>query len=649
MQPNPKKVKPNNNQDYASIYEENFVKTNNPAQLGQQAFARQLSNGVRNKLNPGQTGQGTFISSGDPTFVDPGSSVRAGSGGSSGGTINPNRGTTIVDPVTYNQSPSANGSGTMGVGAGGGVQIDKFGGFTLGQNETPARLTPTTGPITMTPGNNGYGLFDGRVDVGKFGDPYEGRVLPQIGEDGTLMRQSELGYTAASGGASPVPSLNDILASEEERGYGMDGNNVQTSEGGDGGGGGGDGSGSTGGEGGGNVFNDNVSAEEVRLTELLDQEEAFINQQYAQQYNQMLAMAENRAAREGTMPFTGGIARQIEDYMSAGEIQQMTQLAMMRDQALTEIRLNRDNIRNQALQNTMNNLQLETAALDQQFQYKQGFAAYVINGDMTIDEAQAYADQYGLGNITDTITNAVTQQILAGAMTTDMATQELEALGIDTAFLDDIKGAGEITFTDFSTSVEAGELESSINSILDSSEMNIFDWGGLAAMTAAGAAAGTIVPGLGNAVGAILGGIAGLVVGINARDISPADFTKAATPLFNSTFMTSEGTSFLSGEHDSISVSKPAGQANTYGGLGQTHIINIDGETYELQGSDLVVLAAALKKKGYSTTDPKYKAIFDAAKSAYDSYQSFGSFGAALDTVFGNRYFVINKLYEAAF
>lgn len=647
MQPNPKKVKPNNNQDYASIYEENFVKTNNPAQLGQQAFARQLSNGVRNKLNPGQTGQGTFISSGDPTFVDPGSSVRAGSGGSSGGTINPNRGTTIVDPVTYNQSPSANGSGTMGVGAGGGVEIDRFGGFTLGENQSPARLTPTTGPITMTPGNNGYGLFDGRVDVEKFGDPYEGRVLPQIGEDGTLMRQSELGYTAASGGASPVPSLSDILASEEERGYGMDGDKVQTSEGGDGEGEGGDGS--TGGGGGVEVFNNNVSTEEARLTELLDQEEAFINQQYAQQYNQMLAMAENRAAREGTMPFTGGIARQIEDYMSAGEIQQMTQLAMMRDQALTEIRLNRDNVRNQALQNTMNNLQLETAALDQKFQYTQGFAAYVINGDMTLEQAQTYADQYGLGNITDTITNAVKQQILAGAMSTEMAAEELAALGIDTAFLDDIKGAGEFTFTDFSTSAEAGELEGAISAVLTeaggASFGQILAGAGIGAVT--GAAAGAILPVGGPIVGAIVGAIAG---GINAAnvDLNPGDLGQITSTLFKRELLLEQGESIISGDIDTMTFVRPAGQSNTYGQMANQFQVTVNGELYTMDGADIMVLAAALKQKGYSTSDARYKALFETANQVKQSSNTV-NFSRVLDAALGQRYSTIIKFYNQVF
>lgn len=647
MQPNPKKVKPNNNQDYASIYEENFVKTNNPAQLGQQAFARQLSNGVRNKLNPGQTGQGTFISSGEPTFVDPGSSVRAGSGGSAGGTINPNRGTTIQDPVTYNQSPSANGSGTLGVGAGGGAAIDRFQGYGVAEDQTAGMLNAATGPITMTPGNNGYGLFDGRVDVEKM-DPYAGRVLPQLGEDGTLMRQSELGYTAASGGKSPVPTLDDILATEEERGYGMDGNNVydpnKTSEGGgDSGDGGGDGV--TGVE----NFNQNVTTEVDRLNALLDEEEAFINQQYAQQYNQMVAMAENRAAREGTMPFTGGIARQIEDYMSAGEIQQMSQLARMRDQALTEIRLNRDNVRNQALTNVMNNLQLETAALDQKFQYKQGFASYVINGDMTLAEAQAYADQFGLGNITETITNAVSQQILAGAMSKEMAATELEALGIDTAFLDDIKGAGELQFSDFSTSEEAGELEGAISDVL--TEAGGASFGqiitGVLAGAGTGALAGAILPVGGPIVGAIVGAIAG---GINAAnvDLNANDLTQITSTLFQRQVILEQGESIISGELDSMTFVRPAGQDNTYGQLSNQFQVTVNGETYTMDGADIMVLAAALKQKGYSTTDARYKALFETAAQVKQS-SNVVNFSRVLDAALGQRYSTIIKFYNQVF
>ena len=50
MQPNPKKVRRNEDKDYAEIYQENFLAQNDPAPLGQAAYNRQLSAGIRKRI-----------------------------------------------------------------------------------------------------------------------------------------------------------------------------------------------------------------------------------------------------------------------------------------------------------------------------------------------------------------------------------------------------------------------------------------------------------------------------------------------------------------------------------------------------------------------------------------------------------------------
>ena len=46
----PQRVKKNDEKDYADIYQENFIAQNDPSKLGQQAFNRQLGQGVKKRL-----------------------------------------------------------------------------------------------------------------------------------------------------------------------------------------------------------------------------------------------------------------------------------------------------------------------------------------------------------------------------------------------------------------------------------------------------------------------------------------------------------------------------------------------------------------------------------------------------------------------
>ena len=535
----PKQITNNEQKDYDSIYQENFVKRNDPATIGTKAMNRQLGNGIKNTLGGG--GNDTLIS---------------------------------TPLITTN--------------------------------------TPTDAPITA---------------------------------DGTLMRESELGYTAASGGA--MPGLSDMEKDKYAAyatGYGRSGDASGAYDSVEGG----DGSGVQGGGGNGSNYNQAVLDEEARLNTLLDEEAAAINQQYSQQYNQMLTQAEQRLARGGASPFTGGIAGQVEDYMSAAEIQAMSQLAMNRDAKLKDIELKRGDVSVQALKNQFENLNLEMATVAQRFQYTQDLASYVIGGQLTIADAQAMSEQYGLENVQDTIVNAVQAQINSGLMPYDAALEELEKLGIDSSGITEPKVPE--TYPSFSLSETATNFESSLSDALDAVGGQGVDnpIAKVIGTTVAAAGTGAMVGGL---PGFIIGGIAGLIGGIasnNAQNVSADDLSQVANPILTNNFMVENGQAFIDGTFGELTVTKPAGSSVDGDGLyNDSFAFQLDGGTvYTYTGADVMTLAVVLSQMGKSA-DPKYAQIFETAERVYNSEDTFGFMG--ISDLMGGKFQTVRELYKNKF
>lgn len=397
-------------------------------------------------------------------------------------------------------------------------------------------------------------------------------------------------------------------------------------------------------------YDNGITREEQRLNQQLDAEENAVLQEFNQKYNQFIQLAINRGAVRGDLEsqgFTGGIGQQVQDFLSTQEMQMFNQLISEKDQALEAIRLERNNIPNAAKANYLQNLELENASLQAQTAFSQMISQKVLDGSMSLQEANSLAQEYGLQDVQSVFQSAIEAQIAAGTMNEGMAKAELERLGLDTSFLDEIGGGVE--FTDFATSDEARELEETINSLIPSGS-----WETIAGGAVAGAGTGALM-GLAGGIfapvtvpaGVIIGGIVGGLAGANV-DLNKNDIGKITTGLFNSKIMLEQGQTILNGNYESMTIERPAGQSNTFGQLANKFQVTIDGQTYEMEGADIMVLAAALKKKNYSQTDPRYKAIFDTAKEAKES-AGVVNFGRVADAVAGQKYSTVIKFYNQAF
>lgn len=696
MQPTPKKIKPTTNQDYASIYEDNFIKTNNPAQLGQQAFTRQLSQGINNKLNPTQTGfagiqcqEGYYFDSTKGACVPYSNEIMAYNNEvitneTRGGQTRPGFFEKVGDAVrnAFNNSESTYYSGltnltpeqeqavqqtrtdAANVGAfvkdpqkaistgitdtmfeilGGkeevvkdltdaampalqeadqyisgdknfledvvGVEIPDFlknknpttvfddyenafsedTGPSLPETptETPTTTTTTTGAGAQTrtgkPGATGQDEL-GLADDVQTGDQ-TGEVLPTVNQ------------------TPPTPGAEEVGSGTVDDAKTRVSNSVQT----------------------------RVDDLTNNLNQRINQAEQF----YAREYDRILNQIAMRARQSQVGGFTGGIQEQINQFASAAEIQQLNALAVERNNTIQSLEAERANIPMQAQQYANELLTAELQNENIRTQALSTLYTDVLNGVRTIEEAQAFADQYGLGNIQelmDRVQTVQAEQILASNPNVnekgEIVPHTIESLralyeqyGITKtdAELQEIldgMGKGVIDFT----SLEEREalIATELSEVLDTTNKDGATTGLISGLITAGIAAMTI-PGPGWIVGLISIG-AGLIVGsvVNNEIPDQEDVNKILSDFGNTSLFTGTDeadvpfvNTILSGEGE-ITLKDPSAMQNEapsgYGFLNDTYTMNFMGTDHKMKGHQIMTLAVILNNKGVLDNYPALKA-----------------------------------------
>jgi len=735
----PKRVK-REERDYADIYQENFVRNNDPAALGQAAFTRQLSSGIQRNMGQERLAANTAM----PPVV-PGLSGAGGQAQATGmqrAIIEQDaliakerredelrRGVSATQRAGY--SPVDTAQMAMDRRAGAMARAEQGDGIGLGGMPTlessqfdVQRREAFTNPVQRGPGRFGVderlgslaGTYTGAISPtqsgytqadpvprqraaqarAEQGDYLAGNTMPSIekatnaeedaiiaerraaearrkaaearaaqgemilpgntlpsleqmtGDAYTAPTPGEVDYTGAGlqpdyTGAGLQPDAlqrareeeKQVIAEEEERdrlrteggdttpepveGDGQtdnDGNQITLS-------------------GASASYDAGIRDEETRLNEQLDAEVEAVLQNYNQRYNQFMQLAINRGAVRGNLEqqgFTGGIGQQIQDYLSTQEMVALDALMRERDQALQAIELERGNIPDIAKTNYIQSLQLESATSEARLAFSQQLSQRVLDGSMSLAEANGLAQEYGLQDVQSVFQTAIEAQIAAGTMDKAGAIAELERLGLDTSFLDEQK-----TYENWQMSNEATQLENRMMAVLNNIPDS--DWGEKVGTVMAGVAAGSIFPG----PGWIIGGIAGLYAAFE-QDVNKADMSKVSSSLMASDLMMNEGPEIWNGDFSSLEITKPAGQA-TSNAAQQEYLITVDGTQYSMEGADIMALAVALKAGSYSKT--QYKALFNTAKTIFNNMPADP--GGAFDSVTGGRYSTIKKIYDKTF
>ena len=129
-----------------------------------------------------------------------------------------------------------------------------------------------------------------------------------------------------------------------------------------------------------------------------------------------------------------------------------------------------------------------------------------------------------------------------------------------------------------------------------------------------------------------------------ANRIDNLDASAVTGNLMQTDLMQSEGSDLWKGNISSLDVLEPAGQSGN--SMNKTYRVTVDGATYNLEGADVMALAASLKANNYS--DEKYGKLFQMAttirKEAGDMF-SQGLF----DELLVQRYSTIRKMYDSVF
>jgi len=390
-----------------------------------------------------------------------------------------------------------------------------------------------------------------------------------------------------------------------------------------------------------------VGREEQKINETLDAESNFIQQQFNAQYNQFLQMATSRAEARGSLAaqgFTGGIGQQIQDFLSAAEMQQLNQLMMQRDTALQDIELQRGNAKMQAMQNYLAQLDLQNTTLQAQTQFGQTLAQMVLGGNLSLEEAEAVAAEQGLDSVQSIFESAIQAQIDAGTMDKATAVAELEKLGLSGDFLD-VKDV----IDGFEYSEEGKKMAEELETLFadpDDAEEGVALGANIGAFTAVGAGIGSFFPPFGTVIGGVIGFIAGSISGVsNAQDMAIAqeDIGDLVSNFGESAFAEQYGADAINGEFESIDIKAPAG-ASTYGAKFQVSLDN--GGYKEMTGEQLVTLALVLKQQNFE--GEKYNQIYEQAKKVYEAGRG-NTFQATISNIGADRQYNLKTLYESVF
>ena len=382
-----------------------------------------------------------------------------------------------------------------------------------------------------------------------------------------------------------------------------------------------------------------VSQAESNLYATLDAERDQVLTQFNNSYNQFMQLAINRGAVRGNLEdqgFTGGIGRQIQDYLSTGEMSQLNQLMMDRDKALTDIELRRNDVPNLALRQEAETLQLAQANIALKTQFSQDLAASVISGQKSLDEAQAFADEYGLQNIQDLIISAAKAEIKAGADSAAVRQNLIDA-GIDPGVLDSDGGLDVKTFTEISNDF-MGMADNAL-AIADKDELTMDSW-----------VENTSQSGfLGNAFGRLADlsiGLAGFFGLLPDMGVGEEDRTVLLNDLVATDFYQTFAEQLQSDEGMSAEVTFVRDRSTQGQGLGfynDTYRINVGGATYEMKGVDAVTLVSTLKANGFEVP----QGLLDLAEEVYN--EDLGGGFERFKQAFGGKESYADALYKAVF
>ena len=234
----PKLITNREEEDYASLYQDNFVKRNDPAMLGTKAMNRQLSQGVQNTMS------GNDVILGD-TKNDPETPTTPATDCPPGYTRNAQNICVLIPSTTnvFSETERASASDA--------VEQQKYAGMATG--------------------------------YGRSGDLSGAYDMPELKK----FEPCDPGYQRNAEG------ICVLIESPSSTG-----NNMRQI----------------------------IDEEQQRLNQLLTDEERYLNEEFNKYYDNLVRQAEQRDARSGTSPFTGGIARGLEDYMSAAEIEALGNL-----------------------------------------------------------------------------------------------------------------------------------------------------------------------------------------------------------------------------------------------------------------------------------------------------------------------------------
>lgn len=723
----PRRVKKNDEKNYADIYQENFIAQNDPARLGQQAFNRQLSSGIQRNIGgkpplpqpdltlSSQTERGSFRPSRSmpsnkkigrveeqvgPAFrsfpsqkppvpqpdVDLGTSAgdaalgqefQSGYRGNiptlekiSRGTIGSQAGTfagsvsasqggatgyagqQITRPryrANIDTTPSAPGASLSDIQAGlegmraRQTQADVDAATTQARQEQFNALQPTygqnltaQGELTQTAAvrdleQRSLETRRRQAEFNAANEMQEAPGMPFRKPEGPVTEafrgpQQEVAVTPQEELGTVIPGLDKTGGAEEPETTVVTPEVIEKSA---------------------EIVTTGVGREEQKINETLDAESNFIQQQFNAQYNQFLQMATSRAEARGSLAaqgFTGGIGQQIQDFLSAAEMQQLNQLMMQRDTALQDIELQRGNAKMQAMQNYLAQLDLQNTTLQAQTQFGQTLAQMVLGGNLSLEEAEAVAAEQGLDSVQSIFESAIQAQIDAGTMDKATAVAELEKLGLSGDFLD-VKDVIE----GFEYSEEGKVMAEQLETLFagpDSGEAAVMAGANVGAFMGAGALIGSIFPGFGTVIGGAIGLLVGTVataVGKEQMAIDQEDMQDLITNFGESPFTAQYGADAINGEFESIDIKAPAG-GSTYGAKFQVSLDN--GGYKEMTGEQLVTLAIVLKQQNF--TGEKYNQIYEQAEKVYETGR--GNFlEATFSNISADRQYNLKTLYESVF
>jgi hypothetical protein len=487
MQKIPKLVNRNEEKDYATIYEDNFIRKNDPAELGNQAFTRQLGQGLTQSVTGQMPTQQPFQQQSE---------------------------TDMACPPGYERNAR--------------MQCVPIQSVEEGTSYVSDPVNPQSAQQGLTD------LYYNENIYKKYDEGY-GRSAPPVVPESEPETETETETEQVAAPTSPY------------------------------------------------------TQEEQNLYATLDAEAQQVAEDYQRQYENLLARARTQAEARGSLAaqgFGGGIGQQIRDYLSAGEIQQLTQLEQQKDAQLKEIELRRGQVPDLALRNEAERLQLANANMQLKTQFAMDLATSVTSGLKSLDDAQAFADQYGLQNIQDLIISAAKAEIKAGA---DEAVikQNLIDVGIDPELVDEeIKD--EKPFTEISN-----DFLGLADKALERADK---DEAGMEAFFEASGESGI----LGAVTGYTFAGLA-TVFGLNAFfpdfGVGTEDRAVLTTDLLSTDFYQTFGEQLQSEDGMAGKIDYTRDLSTQNAGLGyynDSYRITVGDEVYTMQGADVITLVATL-------------------------------------------------------